>query len=50
MKVARMVKTSDFWQIYRRDRRGWFKSGWGWNLEKVVNALKTQGYRVEVCS
>ncbi|HSX23021.1 MAG TPA: hypothetical protein VLE97_09630 [Gaiellaceae bacterium] len=35
-------------QSWRRDRRGWFRMGWGFDVGRVAATWRKLGYRVEV--
>lgn len=35
-------------QSWRRDRRGWFRMGWGFSVGGSAAAWRERGYRVEI--
>ena len=35
-------------QVWKRDRRGWFRAGWGFNVKDVAANIRSTGFRVMI--
>ena len=35
-------------QVWKRDHRGWFRAGWGFDVKGVAAGVRKQGFRVMI--
>ena len=47
-RVVKIEREGNLYRCYRRDKRGWFKSGWGWSLEQLTQHWAGLGYQVRL--
>jgi hypothetical protein len=35
-------------QVWKHDRRGWFRAGWGFDVKGVAAGVRATGFRAEI--